>query len=303
MLLQVSIPNNNNVYVTPFMGAAWNLTLLTEPFNSQAPPPPPTTEAELRGDLMSEAPNTTRSICPRTRRSSSLNRSRSPIRFRSWATTRRCCSSKATRRPGRRPRREPSTSIRPTTPISSLPCRDFTIKFDMSSPIRWSNPAGTTPALYDPENNPGMQHAVIDTGGSNSNANITILTLNDMSISGPPAFDGSSYASLQSLAGTTAAITANQYVGEQDMDLIISNFADSGTISNSTFQGGPIEVYRRSLDDHRQHGLGSTADTYSWGAFGVHSSHDLVLRGKSGHAVRCQRPRVSSGRARELGIR
>ena len=32
---------------------------------------------------------------------------------------------------------------------------DFTIKFDMSSPIRWSNPAGTTPALYDPENNPG----------------------------------------------------------------------------------------------------------------------------------------------------
>ena len=55
---------------------------------------------------------------------------------------------------------------------------DFTIKFDMSSPIRWSNPAGTTPALYDPENNPsGIQHAVIDTGDSNPNTNITIYSL------------------------------------------------------------------------------------------------------------------------------
>ena len=56
MLLQVSIPNNSNVYVTPFMGASWNLTLLAEPFNSQAPPAPPTTEAQLRSDLMSESP-------------------------------------------------------------------------------------------------------------------------------------------------------------------------------------------------------------------------------------------------------
>ena len=31
---------------------------------------------------------------------------------------------------------------------------DFTIKFAANSPIRWSNPPGTVPALFDPEDNP-----------------------------------------------------------------------------------------------------------------------------------------------------
>ena len=66
-----------------------------------------------------------------------------------------------------------SGAIYVDTPIYDniqLDLEDFTIKFDMSSPIRWSNPAGTTPALFDPENNPaGIQHAVIDTGDSNPN--------------------------------------------------------------------------------------------------------------------------------------
>ena len=56
MLLQVSMPNDNHVYVTPFMGADWNLSALTEQFDSQAPPPAPTTEAQLRADLMSSSP-------------------------------------------------------------------------------------------------------------------------------------------------------------------------------------------------------------------------------------------------------
>ena len=38
MLLQVSIPNDNNVYATPFMGADWSISALTEPLNSQAAP-------------------------------------------------------------------------------------------------------------------------------------------------------------------------------------------------------------------------------------------------------------------------
>ena len=65
----------------------------------------------------------------------------------------------------------------------------------MSAPIRWSNPPGAGPALFDPENNPaGIEHAVIDTRDSDTNLNLTSLTLSDMTISGPPAFDGSSFA-------------------------------------------------------------------------------------------------------------
>ena len=56
MLLQVSIPDDNNVYATPFMGADWNLSAMTQPLNSQPAPAPPTTEAELRSDLMSDKP-------------------------------------------------------------------------------------------------------------------------------------------------------------------------------------------------------------------------------------------------------
>ena len=83
---------------------------------------------------------------------------------------RRFCSSRATRRAW------PATAsgaIYVDTPRYAniqLELENFTIRFDMSSPIRWSNPAGTTPALFDPENNPtGVQHAVIDTGDSNPN--------------------------------------------------------------------------------------------------------------------------------------
>ena len=108
---------------------------------------------------------------------------------------------------------------------------DFTIKFDMSQPIRWSNPAGTTPALWDPENNPGgIVHAVIDTRDSNSNLNRDILTLTGMTIDGPPAFDGSSYSGLQAELQQSGD-TIHQYVGEQDIDLIRANDSDSGTIT------------------------------------------------------------------------
>ena len=60
-----------------------------------------------------------------------------------------------------------------------LDLEDFTIKFNMSSPIQLEQSGREiTPALYDPENNPaGIQHAVIDTGDSNPNTNITILLI------------------------------------------------------------------------------------------------------------------------------
>ena len=134
---------------------------------------------------------------------------------------------------------------------------DFTIKFDMSAPIRWSNPPGAEPALFDPENNPaGIQHAVIDTRDSNTNLNMTLLTLEQH---GRSTVRRRSMArrirSLQAQLAQTGD-TTHQYVGEQDIDLVRTNDEDSGTIASSTFQGGSIEVFGGPVDHHRQHGPG-----------------------------------------------
>ena len=94
-----------------------------------------------------------------------------------------------------------------------------------------------------------------------------------------------------------------QYVGEQDIDLIRTNDTDSGTIANSTFQGGSIEVFAGPWTITGNTVLGSTADTYSPGAFGLHSPHDVLARGQPGFAVRSRRPRVPPGRPRCLGFR
>ncbi len=157
---------------------------------------------------------------------------------------------------------------------------NFTIKFDPNSPIRWSNPAGNRARSVRPGEQPGGYStvAVIDTRDSNTNLNITILTLNGMTIQGPPAFDGSSYTSLQAQLANSGD-TTHQYVGEQDIDLIRTNDEDSGTISNSTFQGGSIEVFGGPWNITGNTVLGSTADTYSPSAFGLHSPHDVLLEG------------------------
>ena len=171
-----------------------------------------------------------------------------------------------------------------------LTLENFTIRFDMSAPIRWSNPAGTQPALWDPENNPGgISHAVIDTRDSNTNLNRDILTLTGMTIYGPPAFDGSSYATLQAQL-VQSGDTSHEYVGEQAIDLIRANDEDSGTIRNSTFQGGAIEVFGGPWTITGNTVLGSTADTYSPGAFGLHSPHDVVVE-----EIRCRSPIPTAG--------
>ena len=166
-----------------------------------------------------------------------------------------------------------SGAIYVDTPFSDniqLDLKNFTIEFNMSSPIRWSNPAGSTPALFDPENNPaGIQHAVIDTGDSTPNTNITLYSFTNLTIYGPPAFDGASFASLQSQL-VQDGLSVYQYVGEQSIDTIRSGGNDSGTISNSTFQGGTIDLTGGPWNITDNTVLGSTADTYSPGAFALH---------------------------------
>ncbi len=278
MLLQATIPGDTNVYVAPFMGADWNLSALTEPINTLAPPAAPTTEAQLRSDLMSTSPeydtinlpaNTTIVITQPLEITHSVEivGNNAVLLFQQGSTSAWPASA--------------SGAIYVDTssnPNIQLTLQDFTIKFDMSAPIRWSNPAGTNPVLFDPENSQGVQHAVIDTGDSNNNSHITIYTLSGMTISGPPAFDGSSFSSDQAIL-LQGGDTTHRYVGEPDLDLIRSNAGDSGSISNSTFQGGTVEVNGGPWMITGNTIMGATADTFSLGAFGVYSSHDVILSG------------------------
>jgi hypothetical protein len=153
---------------------------------------------------------------------------------------------------------------------------DFTIEFDPNVPIQWSNGAG---GLWDPEN-AGIAYAVINTGGSNSNQNTTTFNLERMTVDGPPAFDSSTYSNLQTLGASENVL----YVGEPDIDLIATDggsggVTDNGTISGSTFQGGPVELWGGPWTVTNNYVDGAVNDTYSTGAFSIHSPHDLLLQG------------------------
>ena len=185
--------------MTPFVGADWNLAARTTPPDSEPPPSPdPSTEAELRADLMSVSPEYDTIDLP----ADATIVVTQPIEITHSVTI---IGNNATLlfQQGETPA-WPATASgaiyvdAPAYTNIQLTLTGFTIRFDMSAPIRWSNPSGAGPALFDPENNPaGIEHAVIDTGDSNTNLNVTILTLSDMSISGPPAFDASSFSLLQ----------------------------------------------------------------------------------------------------------
>jgi len=279
MLLQVSVPGDSHVYATPFRGSAWDLGKLTVAPTAQSPPSPPTTETQLRSDLASTSPeyDTINLPANQTIVITQPLEITHPVKIIGNGAT-------LLFQQGNTPAWPASAAGAVYVDPSGygniqLELDHLTIKFAMSAPIRWSNPAGAAPALWDPENNPGgYVHAVLDTRDANANLNDTLLTLNGVSIYGPPAFDGSSFASLQSQL-VKSGDTTDQYVGEQDLDLIRTNDQDFGTISGSTFQGGAIEVFGGPWSITANSVLGSTADTYSPSAFSLHSPHDCVVEG------------------------
>ena len=146
---------------------------MTEPFNSQPPPAPPTTEAELRADLMSTSPeydtidlpaNTTIVITQPLEITHSVKivGNNATLFFQQGDTAAWPASA--------------SGAIYVDDPAYTniqLELDNFTIKFDMSPPIRWSNPSGTEPALFDPENNPGHLARRDRYRDSNTNLNLT----------------------------------------------------------------------------------------------------------------------------------
>jgi hypothetical protein len=160
---------------------------------------------------------------------------------------------------------------------------DLTIRFD-EAPV-WDNPPGSIPAQWDPENSLGIAHAVIDTGDQNTTQNTQYLTLQGVSIYGPPAYDANVspiFSTLQALA--LAQNPPAVYVGEPAMKLIETDqgaggFSDFGTISNCTFQGGTIDLSSGPWTVTGNTVLGAVAATYSAAAFAFHSPHDLVLSG------------------------
>ena len=110
-----------------------------------------------------------------------------------------------------------------------------------------------------------------------------MLTLNNLSIYGPPAFDGASFAEICRPACAIRRYERTNTSASRTSDLIRSNDRDSGTISNSTFQGGSIEVFGGPWNITDNTVLGSTADTYSPGAFGLALAARRRGRGQPGH--------------------
>ena len=143
MLLRVGLPGSSQVYATAFAGADWNLAELTTAPNSQAAPAPPTTEAQLRADLMSESPEYDTIDLPANQtivitqplqitHSVTIVGNNATLYFQQGNTAAWPADASGAiyvNEPG-------YTNLQ-------MDLEDFTIRFDMSAPIRWSNPAGT----------------------------------------------------------------------------------------------------------------------------------------------------------------
>lgn len=280
MLLQVALPGSSQVYATPFVGTRTNPALMTEPLNGRAPAAPPTTEAELRADLMSASPEYDTINLP-------ANQTIVVTQPLEITHSVRIIGNGATLY-----FQQGNTAAWPASASGAIYVSDpggtniqveldhFTIAFDMSRPIRWSNPPGSSPALWDPENDLGIVHAVINTRDSNSNENRAVLTLRGMTVFGPPAFDESTYAALRTKLAQSGD-TSHEYVGEQAIDLLRANDQDSGTITGCTFRGGSIEVFGGPWTITDNTVLGAVAHTYSPGAFALHSSYGALIAGNT----------------------
>ena len=278
MTLTALVPGVSTVYATDFAGSDWNPAARATALNNQpAPSPSPTTEAGLVALLASTSPEYDTIDLPANAtiimtqpleitHSVAIFGNNSTLLFQQGSTAAWPASA--------------SGAIYVNSPAYDnvqLTLSGFTIAFGMNPPIRWNNPSGAGPALFDPENNPGgVEHAVIDTADSNTNLNLTALTLSNMHISGPPAFDSATFATISSLIGQDEGSGA-VYSGEPAIDLVRTNALDTGSIENSTFQGGSIDLSGGPWTIAGNSIKGSMAETYSAAAFALHSSHDVTI--------------------------
>ena len=273
MMLQVAF-GDGNVYATPFMGGSSNPELLAPPPNSQLTAYNVSTASQLQTDL-NEGYGTI------SLQAGATITSQQPILITDSVTI---SGNNATLE------FEPDGAVWPATATGALyvnqnendnnlqiTLNDFTIDF-ANTPLQWDNPAGDTPALYDPNNNvSGYQLAVFSdaptTGGYTSNDYITITR---MTIDGPPAIDVNSSPSF-----TTLEAEQPDYVGEPDLYLINANPGSSGSISNNTFAGGNISLWKGPWIIQNNTVQGAAAYTYSTAAFSLQDPHDDLVQGNT----------------------
>lgn len=138
------------------------------------------------------------------------------------------------------------------------------------------------PAVWDPQNSAGISHAVIDTGDQNTPQSTQWVTLQNLAVYGPPAYNGSSFAALQ----VQAAANGQVYVGEPAMPLVQTDggggwFGDYGTITGCSFQGGSINLVGGPWTVANNAFTGALAATYSLAAIAVGGPHDVLIQGNS----------------------
>ena len=119
MTLQVSVPNDPNVYVSPFAGAAWDLTQRTQPLNSTSPPaPPPPRSRRTNSDLANPAYGTIDLPAGQTIVITQPVAITHSVRIVGNEAAPLCCSTRATRPPGPPPPAALSTPVIPATTTS-----------------------------------------------------------------------------------------------------------------------------------------------------------------------------------------
>ena len=143
MMLRAQVPGSSSVYVTRFAGGDWSPSSRATPLNNLPPPSPaPTTEAQLRALLGSTSPEYDTIDLPANStivltqpleitHSVALVGSNSTLLFQQGSTAPWPASA--------------SGAIYVNAPAYDnvqLVLSGFAIKFDMSTPIRWSNPSG-----------------------------------------------------------------------------------------------------------------------------------------------------------------
>lgn len=142
---------------------------------------------------------------------------------------------------------------------------NLNIQFDSAYQNVWYDPENDTDPIW------GGRHAVLNL--TDTSASPVVLTLANVSVTGPPALDPLPVQPVPS--GRT-------YTGEPATTLVLATAGngweqDSGSITNSTFTGGPVSLGAGPWQITGNHVNGALAYTYSADAFDIASSHDLTV--------------------------
>ena len=275
MMLQTILPGSSTVNVVQFTGQNWDLTLAAAlPANNTTTA---TSGSQLQTDLNNATIGTIDLPAGQTiyssepieiTRSVIINGQGATLEFQQNGAIWPSSTSGA-------------IYVVPSSPANlQITLENFTIKF-ADTPLQWYTPSGS---LYDPENDSanGMVLAVFNDETNNQNYNTDVINFSGMTINSPPAWDagtnGSNFFALQNELSNTYHDSLHAYVGEQAIPLILTNPADTGRITNSQFQGGPVTLTGGPWVITNNTMLGASQYTYSSSAFGINSATNSGAR-------------------------